>query len=84
MTRNIKQIAHDLAPLSDMVTELSEIVSQLLGAIEPHASFDDTKAEKYFQECTIASEKMSISSGLIQRYIQEIKSEADLSGSTQE
>ena len=80
MARNIKRIAHDLLPLSDAVTELSSIISQLLEAIQPHTSFDDPSASKYFEECTKASEKLALSSQLIRKCVQEINDEADNEG----
>lgn len=80
MTRNIKRIAHDLMPLSDAVTELSSIISQLLNAVKPHAKFDDIKASKYFDECTKASQKLAISAKLIRDYVEEVNEEADKEG----
>ncbi|NNM59443.1 MAG: hypothetical protein HKM04_06460 [Legionellales bacterium] len=77
MARNIKRIAHDLIPLSDAVTELSTIISQLLDAIKPHAQFDDQNIIKYFDECVKASQKMALSSQLIKQYVHEVDKEAD-------
>lgn len=80
MARTIKKIAHDLSPLSDAVTELSSIISQLLNAVKSHTQFDDPKAKDYFDECTIASEKLAISAKLIRDYVHEVDNEADKEG----
>jgi hypothetical protein len=80
MARNIKKIAHDLLPLSDAISELSAIISQLLNAIEAYASFDDDKAKKYFEECSNASEKMALSAKLVRDYVLEVNEEADKEG----
>lgn len=84
MPRNIKRIAHDLIPLSDVVTELSSIISQLLSAVRPHTQFDDPKASKYFDECTKASKKLADSAKLIREYIQKVNEEADREGITKD
>lgn len=80
MTKNIKQIAHDLLPLSDATTELSGLITKLLEAVKPHATFDEAKAEQYFNECINASQKMTISAKLIREYVQETNAEADKAG----
>ncbi|OGT30385.1 MAG: hypothetical protein A3E87_01490 [Gammaproteobacteria bacterium RIFCSPHIGHO2_12_FULL_35_23] len=80
MARSIKKIAHDLIPLSDAVTELSSIISQLLEAVKPYAQFENSKASQYFDECAKASQKLAISSKLIREYVQEVNNEADREG----
>ena len=80
MAKTIKKVAHDLLPLSDAVTELSSIISQLLEAIEPHATFHEETAKKYFSDCRGASQKLTISSKLIREYIQELHVEANQEG----
>ena len=77
MVRTVKKVAHDLLPLSDVVTELSTIVSQLLHAVKPHAQFDNVKAGRYFDECAEASDKLAISANLIKKYVHEINEEVD-------
>jgi hypothetical protein len=80
MTRNIKKIAHDLLPLSEAITELSLIISQLLNTIKPHAKFDDVQSATYFDNCTEASLKLTTSAELIRTYIQKVNDEADKEG----
>ena len=80
MARNIKKIAHDLLPLSDAVTELSLIISQLLEALRLHATFDSPQTNKYFSECANASQKLAISAKLIRSYVKEVNNEADKEG----
>lgn len=80
MTKNIKQIAHDLLPLSDAITELSGLITELLEAVKPHSTFDEVKADQYFNECITASKKMTISAKLIREYVQETNAEADKAG----
>jgi hypothetical protein len=84
MARTTKRIAHDLIPLSDAVTELSSIISQLLNAIEPHATFDSQQTQQYFNECSKASEKLAISAKLIKEYVKEVNNEADKEGITKD
>ena len=80
MARNIKRIAHDLIPLSDSVTELTSMISELLSAVESYTKFDNTKASNYFTECLRASKKLAISAKLIKEYVQQVNSEADREG----
>lgn len=80
MARSIKRIAHDLLPLSDAITELSSVISELLTVIKPHAQFNMDKAANYFDNCAHASEKLTTSAKLIRDYIQEVNAEADKEG----
>ena len=80
MARSIKRIAHDLIPLSDAATELSNIITQLLNAIAPHTHFDNLTIDKYFKECLQASAKLATSSRLIKEYVHEVNEEADREG----
>ncbi|MCK4608852.1 MAG: hypothetical protein KAT71_05190 [Gammaproteobacteria bacterium] len=84
MVKNIKKIAHDLLPLSNAITELSSIISQLLNAINPHANFDDKNAKKHLEECSEASEKMALSARLIREYVEKLNNEADIAGITKD
>lgn len=77
MARTIKKVAHDLLPLSDAVTELGKIVSQLLHAIKQHATFDDEMTTHYFDQGIKALDKLAISADLIKTYLCEINDEAD-------
>ena len=80
MTKNIKRIAHDLTPLSDAITELSALTLELLNAIKPHTSFDDSKVAGHFDQCELAMQKLAISAKLIRTYVQEVHTEADREG----
>ena len=77
MARNLKQIAHDLIPLSDAATELSAVISELLSGVKPFAQFDNAKAAASFNDCTKAAQKLAISTKLIKEYVQQVNSEAD-------
>ena len=80
MTRNIKRISHDLLPLAEGNSELSELVLALLEGVNEHVSFDDPKAQKFFNECIVASQKMAISAKLIKKYVVELDQEAETLG----
>lgn len=80
MTRTIKKVAHDLLPLSDAVTELSTIISQLMHVIKSHATFDDDKVTVYFDQSIKALDKLVLSADLIKTYLHEINEEADRNG----
>ncbi len=84
MARTIKKIAHDLLPLSDVTSELSLLISQLLAAVKPHASLTDSKAAEYFDECAKAAQNLAVSAKLIREYIEEVNSEADSEGIVKE
>lgn len=80
MATNIKKVAHDLLPLSEAVSELSAIISELLNAIEPSTAFETNEAATYFIECVNASKKLAVSAELIRKYVQKINYEADKEG----
>lgn len=77
MARTIKRVSHDLLPLSLGNSELSDLVSKLLAGIKDHISFDDPRAKVYFDECLQATEKMTVSAYLIQKYVLELEQEAN-------
>lgn len=76
MTRTVKKIAHDLSPLSDVVSELSTLISELLTSINNHISFEDSNISSYFSECLQATQKLAISAQLIKHYIKDMNDEA--------
>ncbi len=82
MVRTIKRISHDLIPLSDAISELSSIISDLLSAVKPQAQFSSNKAFEYFNECVTASEKLALSARLVGVYLQEVDKEANRGGIT--
>lgn len=83
MARTIKKVAHDLAPLSDVVSELSSLISELLESVKPQATFSNDKISEYFDECLSATQKLAISAKLIRHYIDEVNEEADREGISQ-
>ena len=84
MVRTIKKVTHDLMPLSDAVTELSALISELLKAVEPHVRFENDKAAKYFDDSVKASGNLAVSAKLIKDYLHEVDGEADREGITKD
>jgi len=80
MQKKKKKIAHDLLPLTDTVTELSTILSQLLLMIKPHAKFDSPQASNYFDEFSEALNGLTLSIGLMKKYVSDVNIEADNNG----
>lgn len=80
MARTIKRVSHDLFPLSDIGTELTDIILQLLEAISPHANFSNKDIYTYFNECIEAAHNLSKNNKLINQYLKELNNEADQEG----
>jgi tRNA uridine 5-carbamoylmethylation protein Kti12 len=80
MARTIKKIAHDLLPLSDAITQLSDIISQQLESLNNLVEFKDPRIKEYFQECINAQQKMAASARLVREYVIEVNQEADSEG----
>lgn len=76
MVRDIKRIVHDLTPMSDVVSELSALISKLLSSMKDEVTFVNPEAAEYFFSCLTATEKLAISAGLISRYIDELRRDA--------
>lgn len=77
MAKNTKQIVHDLQPLASVISELSTIISDMLDNIETHTRYDDSKIKDYFIECNDAVKKLSSTSILVKKYIENISAEVN-------
>lgn len=80
--KNIKQIAHDLSPMCDVVNELSSVMCEFLGDLTSYIHSDDKEINKYLLESVQASNQLAKSIELIKKYVTDLHVEADSHGIT--